>query len=276
MKPKPYLQVRRGKRIGIHGHRGSRGTHPENTIAAFEEAALAGADFVELDLQLSRDGVPIVYHNPELSGHHCRDEQGVTLTQPISIRSLDAEEIILFECGSIPQTHFPDQKLEPGQRVPTLERVFEWVSTRFPKLGINIEIKIDSTELSPGPDPQTFSEAVFELIQKYHFQERVIVQSFDFRPLQFIRQRDPRMTISCLFGETCDFVGRIKDVGANICAPHFKLANQELIESLHSQGIEILPWTVNLDSDWQNLIRLNVDGIITDFPRRLVEWVKQN
>ena len=75
-------------KVVVHGHRGSRGTRPENTLPAFEEGARVGADFLELDVHLSKDDVPIVSHDPVISGKLCRDEHGNIVKTPTRIRDL--------------------------------------------------------------------------------------------------------------------------------------------------------------------------------------------
>src|SRR5687768_6511398 len=103
------MRIRQKNRIGVHGHRGSRGTHPENTFAGFREALAAGADFFELDLHLSADDVPIVFHDPVVTERVCKIET------PTPVRLLKAKDLREIECGS-------------GEKIPTFEAVLKWVA----------------------------------------------------------------------------------------------------------------------------------------------------
>lgn len=245
------------KKIEIHGHRGSRGTHPENILSSFKEAWEAGADFFELDTHLSKDDVPIVFHDGEVGPRVCLNQA----LRPL--RDLTAAELCEIDVGSVPQKTYPDQKLCPGEKIQTLEKVLEWVASTPPPFGVNIEIK-----MSAG-DPILFARKVLELVNRYDLSRRVVVQSFDFRPLVETRRLDPKIFISCLFEKKADFVEEARKVGANAIGPLFLLLEKSVVDKAHAAGLKVLPWTVNLEADWKSLIALGVDGLITDYPRKL-------
>lgn len=265
------LRVRKEGKISIHGHRGSRGTLPENCLPSFEEAWKAKADFFELDVHLSKDDVPIVFHDPVITRRVCVDAE-----KPVTVRSLPAAAIVGFDCGSVPQPNFPKQKLLPGTKISTLESVLKWVASEATGIGVNIEIKLEAVRPEELPSPEGISRRVLEVVDKYHLEDRVILQSFDFRPLGEIRRLKPDMAMSCLFERATDFVAEAKKVGANIIGPFFQLLDASIVKKAHAAGIEVLPWTVNEPADWRKVLDLGVDGIITDYPRTLYEEMKKN
>lgn len=267
------IKVRQGNRIGIHGHRGSRGTHPENIIPSFEEALKAGADFFELDLHLSKDDIPMVFHDPVISGRVCRNANQEVVRKPIALRNLTAAAIQEYECGDVRQTNFPQQKLFPGTRIPTLEEVLEWM-TKYPTIGVNIEIKMEAVEPHHLPKPELFAERVVSLVRKYGVLDRTIVQSFDFRPLVEAKKLEPALTLSCLFEREADFVAQALKTGAKIIGPNHQLITIELVKRAHDRGVEVLPWTVNDRAAWERMLELGVDGIITDYPQALKAYLQ--
>lgn len=266
------IKVRQKDRIGIHGHRGSRGTHPENVIVSFEEAAKAGADFFELDVHLSSDDIPIVFHDPVISGRVCRNKDGEVVRQPIALRTLKATEIQQYECGDVRQTNFPNQKLLPGLRIPTLEEVLKWMESH-PAIGVNIEIKMEALSSHQMPKPELFARKVVELIREYKILNRVIVQSFDFRPLIEAKKLEPKLTMSCLFEKEADYSAQALKTGAQIIGPNHQLLSEEIVTRAHDRGLEVMPWTVNDKGAWEKMIEFGVDGIITDYPHALKAYL---
>jgi len=245
------------KKIEIHGHRGSRGTHPENILSSFKEAFEAGADFFELDTHLSKDDIPVVFHDGEVGPR-------ITAGQALRpVRELTAAELCELDVGSVPQPSYPHQKLCPGEKIQTLEKVLEWVASTPAPFGVNIEIK-----MSAG-DPVLFARKVLDLVNQFDLSRRVVIQSFDFRPLVETRRLDTKVFISCLFEKKADFVAAARTVGANAIGPLFLLLEKSIVDKAHAAGLKVLPWTVNMESDWKSLIDLGVDGLITDYPRKL-------
>ena len=262
------------KNIQVQGHRGSRGTHPENTLSSFEEAVSAGADWIEFDLVLSKDDVPIVSHDATISVDLCLDARKKPLTRLIPIKTQTVKQLKAFDCGSVPNPVFPEQKTVPGQTFVTLEEVLIWAK-RFPdkKVRFNIETKTSAPQKQFEPNPRKFVDSIVRLLRKYHQIENSILQSFDFRTLAEARKMEPSLKLSTLFDKPGPICKATKELGATIASPNLSLLTQELIKECHSLGIEIHPWTLNQESDWKSAISLGVDGIITDYPRKLTTFL---
>lgn len=261
------------KHVLIHGHRGSRGTHPENTLPAFQEALAAGADILELDMQLSADQVLIVSHDPVLDNHLCKDKNGKPVDPPIAIHLLKASEIAEYDCGSTPNPRFPEQQQIKNTPKPTLEQLFRWAKEAAPHIQFNIETKMVAPKKEWIADPEIFVTKTLELLRKYHLIDRTILQSFDPRTLEVAKKKAPELRLSYLFEDEKDFPARTARLGAKIASPEASLVTQETVKECHQNGIEVHPWTINEPKEWERLIQAGVDGIITDYPRKLVAYL---
>ncbi len=261
------------KLIWVHGHRGSRGTHPENTIPAFAEAVMAGAQVLEMDLQLSKDQIPVVSHEPMITGQLCRDSTGKPVREPIAIRVLTLSEIKQFDCGSVKQEKFPEQKLIPNTPIPTLDEVLLWTEKMAPNVLFNIETKMSAPKAEWVADPQLFAETVVSVLRKFRVVERTLLQSFDFRTLGWARKLEPKIRLSCLFENQSDFCDLTVKFGGDIASPHFRLVTPERVKVCHEKKVQVVPWTVNDERGWQKMTDAGVDGIITDYPRKLVNYL---
>lgn len=262
------------QKVSIHGHRGSRGSHPENTIPAFEEAVAAGAHVLEFDLQLTADDVPIVSHDPYLTAQHCRYRDGKPLTAPIPIRSLKVKQLEAFECGSVAQARFPEQKQIPGTPIPTLDGLLTWWKKNAGKLEMNIETKMSAEDPKWIPDPTLFARKVIEALRKHGAVGKTILQSFDFRTLTAAQKIEPTLRLSCLFEESKSFCDETAEIGAQWASPALKLVNPAEVAKCHAKKIQVVPWTANNEKEWRALLASEVDAIITDYPRKLAAYLK--
>ena len=264
IKPKPE----------IHGHRGSRGTHPENTLVSFEEAVQSGADWVELDLVLTQENIPVVSHDPNVSMDFCLDSQKKSLSQLLPIKTLSIKRLKTFDCGSVPNPKFKEQVAVPGQKIPTFEEVLIWVS-KIPsrKMKLNIETKMTALRPNLEPSPQKFVAAIVSLLKKYNQIDNTALQSFDFRTLREAKKMEPKLKLSALFEKPDSICKTSKELGAYIASPDFSLVTPKLVQECHSMGIQVHPWTLNMESEWKLALSFGVDGIITDYPRKLKKFL---
>lgn len=259
------------KKIVVHGHRGSRGTHPENTIPAFQEAVDAGADVLELDMHLTADDVVVVVHDPELTGKLCKDKKGKKLKKPVAVRKLKLKDLKTYDCGSVAHEKFPEQKQIPGTRIPTLEEVLEWRAKTAPKIALNIETKMDGKNV---PSADHFVTKVVEVLRKFDAVEATILQSFEFKTLEAAKKIEPKLKLSALFDEKeKDICNRAASIGVQFVSPHFSLATAEEVKACHGKSMQVVPWTLNDEAQWKAAIAAGVDGIISDYPRKLIKYL---
>ena len=256
------------RRIEIHGHRGSRGTHPENTLKGFEEALASGADYFELDTQFSADGEPVVFHDPVISSRVC-----FGVFDEIPVRTLTARELAAYDVGCVAQRNFPEQQLAPGAHIATLDEVLAWLVKASPEFRVNIEMKVEATSPDLMPDVPKYTHRVLELVKKHGLGDRTLLQSFDFEPLKIAREAEPSLRLSCLFDVRTDYVKEALEVGANVIGPHFSFVTPKVVRSARDAGLQVIPWTVNEPKDWITLLAMGVDGLITDYPRELAHFL---
>jgi glycerophosphoryl diester phosphodiesterase len=258
------------RHILVHGHRGARSVLPENTIPAFEHAIEAGADFIEVDIYATKDDVLIVTHDPTVSPTIC---SGPYLKRPI--RELTLAQVRELDCGSLKNPGFPEQKPVPGARIPTLDEVLQLAPRG--KFGFNIEIKMSKTHPEYYTSPEEISRMTLEAIRKHKLDKRVIVQSFDFRPLHAMRRLAPEIRMAALFqNDKRDFTEIAKEAGGTpIVAPNYNLVTKEQVDKAHKAGLQVVPWTANTPDVWQRLVDAGVDAIITDDPAALISFLKK-
>jgi glycerophosphoryl diester phosphodiesterase len=226
--------------IQVHGHRGARAVMPENTLPAFRYAISVGADFLEMDVAVTRDDVPVISHDPVL-------RSGET------IRQLALAEL---------------RRIDPT--VPALDEVLA-----LDGAGFNIEMKSYPQEPRFTPPPDRCAALLLYAIHGRAVGARVIVQSFDFRILRETRRLAPRIRLAALVEtDTPDFVAATRAAGADIMAPQFPLVTAEKVAAARAAGIPVVPWTVNTPADWSRVVEAGVDGIISDDPAALITWLK--
>lgn len=233
----------------IFGHRGSAETHPENTMVSFEAAYEAGADGVELDVQLSKDLVPVVIHDETVD----RTTNGKGWVKDLTVaelKNLDAGSWFDPSCS--------------GATIPILEEVLEWIAST--PLLLNIELKSGVVRY-----PQ-IEERVLSLVKKYQLIDRVIISSFNHYSLVEIRQLDPTIETAILFMEGLyEPWNYAKSVGAKGLHCFLPVAVPELLIGAKQAGTPVRPFTVNEDKHIAALIKNGVDALITDCPEKAVK-----
>lgn len=265
--------------IAVHGHRGSRGTAPENTIPAFEAALMAGADVLELDMGVTKDGVLVVSHEPKVTPERCLGPDGKKLEAAVPLKDLTLAELKKYDCGSLPNPRFPQQIPVPGTPMPALEEVFSYVkASGYPgaaAVEFNIETKIFPAEPELTPSPEEFAGLVVAAVKKAGLEKRVMVQSFDVRTLKAVKKLEPAIRTSQLtYEELLDIVPALKAAKTDIWSPNSRWITPESIKEAHAAGIKVAPWTINTRKEWDMAIAAGVDAIITDYPDALAEYLK--
>ena len=265
----------------VHGHRGCRGILPENTIDGFKKAVELGCDQLELDVVLSADGQVVVSHEPWMHPTICQLPDGRTIdaerAMDLNLYRMTVAEIQRYDCGSLPHPGFPDQDQRRSVK-PTLMQVVE-ASDEHALLsgnvspGYNIEIKSDpSLYDTHQPRPAAFVAAVIATIDSLGISERCQLQSFDPAILEAVHSERPDLRVALLVENADDLatnLGRLSFT-PQAYSPSFELATPELLSELRAKDIELVVWTVNEVQDIQRMIQLGVDGIISDYPDRVI------
>lgn len=270
------------KIIDWQGHRGARGLAPENTIPAFLKALeYPAVRTLELDLAVSKDSQLVISHEPWMNAVFCLQPDGSPIIEEeeqsrFAIYQMDYEEVKAFDCGSKGNPNFPEQKLMKAYK-PTLREMVttieEHVKTNeLPLPYYNLEIKSEvEWDSILCPNPQTFARLVVDEVEKLGISKRVVVQSFDLRPLREVRALGHDLRLALLVYLPGRLEDQLDQLGfvPQIYSPYYKLVTANLVDEAHDRGMKIIPWTVNETLVMDSLLQMGVDGIITDYPDRI-------
>lgn len=286
-KTTPVAESSQYEAFDIQGHRGCRGLLPENSIAGFIKAIDIGITTLEMDVVISRDSQVLLSHEPWLSSIICKTPTGEEVAENSerdwNLYQMNYEEIAACDCGQRIHPGFPDQVLAFSAK-PLLSQVIDTVeayllANDLPPVSYNIETKSDpSGDNIFHPEPSTFVSLLMEVIAGRGIVDRVMIQSFDPRTLQEARLVDSLMQLVLLVEGEKPAAVRIEELGFTpaVYSPEHILVTDSLVNWTREVGMKLIPWTVNEPSDMKRLIEMGVDGIISDYPDRLVKVLAEN
>lgn len=263
----------------VQGHRGCRGLMPENTIPAMIKALDLGVTTLEMDVVISKDNKVVVSHEPWFEAEITTKPDGSFIkpaeAMQYNIFQMNYDEILKYDVGMKPHPRFPQQQKIKAIK-PLLADLFDSVAEsmktrRRPFPYFNIETKcLPAGDGRFHPKPEEFVELLMTVIKEKQLEERVIIQSFDFRTLKYLHEKYPSIKTSMLIedSDVNDFEGQLKRLGftPQVYSPNRTLVDDELIKQCHDKSMKIIPWTVNDKKEISKLKKMGVDGIITDFP----------
>lgn len=237
----------------IFGHRGSAGTHPENTMISFKEAARVGADGIELDIQMTKDGVIVVIHDETVkrttNGKNKGWVKDYTLKQ---IKKMDVSYKFKDKYGIC--------------EIPTLEEVFDWAKSN--QLLINVEFK---TGLVSYKD---IEEKTLKMISDCGLENRIVLSSFNHYSLVKCRRISSTIDLAILYMEGLyepwDYAKRLTTNGIH---PYHQTINKEIVEESKHNGIAVRPFTINDEKKMKQFIDFGCSAIITDYPKKALALI---
>ena len=298
----------------LQAHMGGRDARPQNTLPAFAYALSVGVTTLEMDVVITADDVPVINHNRRVSWFLAKNPWGRFLStdEEPDIRYTTLEDLRKFDVGAMSpdapygywEAHGKTQKPVPGVTIPTLEEVFQLVKDwGNDDVFLSLETKSTPYVVNPAnPTPEEWTHAIYDLAVEYDLQDRIMIQSFDWRTLQEMKRIDPRVATVALTanqpswnleGDEGDYQWPdadrpspwmagldLKDFGnspvqaaaaidADVYSPYYKEVTPEVIQEAHSLGMRVTPYTVNDAEQMRALIAMGVDGIITDRPATL-------
>ncbi|MBM4354604.1 MAG: glycerophosphodiester phosphodiesterase [Deltaproteobacteria bacterium] len=197
-----------------------------------------------------------------------------------AVRSLTLAEVKRLDCGTLPSSKFPSARTVPGARIPTLAELFDLVGGEgLPgggRIRFNIELKGIPARPDLTPPVAKFVELVLGVVRAHGMDKRVQIQSFDHRYLAEVRRLSPGIPIALLIQNTLpDLPAMAAVLKAEVVAPDKDWITAQEVKALHRAGVRVVPWTVNEESDWERLVSIGVDGIITDDPAGLLAFLKK-
>lgn len=238
----------------IFAHRGFSGLYPENTMLAFRKAAEVGCDGIELDVQLTKDGVIVIMHDETIDR---------TTNGKGNLRDYTYEELCAFDCcGKFTGMY-------DFQRIPTLQEYLEWVKDTG--LLTNIELKNSVYYY------ENLEEKVIDMVRELGMEDRVIFSSFNLVSVTKCKRMIPEIPMGFLSETRVDNMGAFaKEYQVEYYHPDKSYLTENQVEDCHRKGIGVNVWTVNKKTDMERMAEWKVDGIFTNYPDKAKELKTKN
>jgi glycerophosphoryl diester phosphodiesterase len=288
----------------VQGHRGARGLRAENTLPSFEVAFDLGVSSVETDVHLTADAAAVLVHDPAVSvGGAQILIRALPLAELRALRADANSDLNSFpqpqaECTPLAKRLAADYGIDPFG-IPTLTELFGFAESYAGELGreagktreqqeharrVVFDLELKRVPFLPmtigdgydGTEAGLLERRVLEEIDKAGLLARTRVRSFDHRSLVYLKKLQPKLETAALIAYTApvDPGQMLLDAGADVYAPEYRFVDAEIVRLVHAAGKRILPWTVNEPHEWERLLTFGVDGVTTDYPDRLLAWLK--
>ena len=287
-----------GKDIQIYSHRGARGLGPENTMVNYAQSLRIGVDYVDMDVNMTADGVLAVTAGERLNPDITRNAEGEFIKKCPPIHDLTFAELQEYNVGEIkPGTvyagYFPDQLPEDVARIPALDEVIEFTKEiAGDDVGFQIEIKNDPSKPEESATPDEYAEALYETLKEHDIVNRTEVQAFDFSNLIKLNAIDATVKTAYLTvrGKSGlkwtggvspndfdnSFPKMVSELGGAVWDPYEMDLSKKELEEAHDLGLKVVVWgSPGLEGTQWNypqisrLMDWEVDGIISDRPDEL-------
>ena len=263
----------------FQGHRGCRGLMPENSIPAMLKAIDLGVTTLEMDVVFTKDNVAILSHEPFFNNEITTKPDGkyvdIAEEKSLNIYKMTFAQTQKFDVGLKPHPRF-DKQQKIAIHKPALAAMIDSVESytaknNLTKINYNIETKTTpETDKIFNPVPVAFVDMLMKVITAKNISDRVIIQSFDRRTLQYLHKKYSTIRTALLIEATDknSFRKQLKDLGFSptIYSPDQSLVNPNLITECHKRNIQIIPWTVNDKKEIIKFKKIGVDGVISDYP----------
>lgn len=318
--PTPAGPVNLPSGFDLQAHMGGRDARPENTLPAYAYALSIGVTTLEMDIVMTADDQLVLHHSSKLSWYLAKNPWGkfLTVDEAPDIRYMTLDAIKKFDLGAMSpdapygywDAHGATQQPVPGTTIATFEEVLQLVKDWGNEdVFLSVETKSTPYVVNPAnPTPEEWVSAFYDLVVEYDMQDRVMLQSFDWRTLQEMKRVDPRIATVALTanqptwnveGDEGDYQWldaegrspwmagmRLADYGndpveaaaainADIYSTYYKELTPAIIAKAQSLGMRVVPYTVNDAEQMRLMIEMGVDGLITDRPATLRDVMGQ-
>ena len=292
--------------IRIYGHRGARGDIVENSIEGFKYTFGLGIKAIEFDVLISKDNTPVLFHDYTLNVNMVKDSSGNWIdNSDLKINNLTYDEISKYNIESLKPgsgyaDRFKNQKSAKGAKIPKLIDLFELATEEQNKdVFLNLEVKSNPTLKGVTPEPKDMVESILKDIKKYNLEDRIVVTSFDWRILYELKKQNSSvlrgfLTLQQNLGSTKKNIYEnspwmekqfsledlfllpniIKSLEGHVWSVFYRDVTKQNVELAHKHGLATCVWTVNREQDIIRMIEYGVDGIITDYPKKVQEICK--
>ena len=273
------------KTIDLQAHRGGAGLMPENTFSSMKNALDLKINTLEMDLQISSDGQVVVSHDNYFHPR-CAIRPDGTLVQPEDpkeyIHTMPYDSIAKYEVGLRPTEQWPEKQLV-SEHVPLASELLDFTEqyardNGLPLPGYNIEIKSKQGEGEGTlwPEYKEFCDTCIPILLSKNLGERLVVQTFDARSMEYIHEKWPEISLSYLTKKDPDIESILSSLSFTPAwwSPNYSAVTPENVAYCHSLGIKVVPWTVDEPEDIRRMAECGVDAIISNYPDRLIEILR--
>ena len=292
--------------VRIYGHRGARGDMVENSISGLKYAFDLGIRAVEFDVVISKDNIPVLFHDYRLNPDLVKDSSGNWITDKnMKLKDLTYEEISKYTIESVkPDTkyakRFKNQQSAKGEKIPKLTNFFKLVNEdKYKDAFLNLEIKSTLTQENVTPNPEKMVSLILKDIKEYDLENRTLITSYDWRILYELKKQNPNilrgfitlqqdlpttkknvyenspwMVKNYPMEELFLLPNIIKSIEGHVWSVFYRDVTKQNVELAHKHGLATCVWTVNREKDIIRMIEYGVDGIITDYPKKVQEICK--
>lgn len=263
------------------GHRGTRGLMPENTVPAMIKGIATGANTIEFDVHITKDKQVVVYHDAAFTPSYTTMPDGSDIPAADKAKytfyQMNYDSIRQFIIGEKPYPAYPEQQ-RLRSYAPLLSELIDSVEAytkahNLPPVHYLLEIKSSAkTDGTDQPAPEEYMRIMMGVKQLQPLGDRLLIQSFDMRPLQVLHRTHPHIKLGFLTSDKkATFEQHLEQLGFTpfFYNPEYHLVTPELVNKCHAKHIRIVPWTVQDPAEMKKLATTGVDGIITDYPNRL-------
>ena len=271
--------------VDLQAHRGGAGLMPENTISAMKNAMDMHVNTLEFDLQVSADGLVVVSHDnyfhprysmrPDSTLVQKEDPKEYLFTMPY-------DSIAKYDVGLRPVDRWPLQK-KISEHKPLASKLIDFTEEYAAEKGLspfryNIEIKSKAGkgEGNLWPDYKEFCDICIPVLLSKNLGDRLVVQSFDVRALEYIHKKWPQVILSYLTEDETDIVQILSQISFKPTwwSPNHQVVTSTNVAYCHGMGIKVVPWTVDEPDDIRRMVEVGSDAIISNYPDRLIEVVR--
>jgi len=276
----------------LQAHRGGRGETTEESLRAFGKAIELGVSTLELDIAITKDGQPLVWHDPTIDAEKCVDTGPAFAGDPLYpyvgklVHELTLVQLRTLDCGRS-LAEFPRAEVVRDNKIATLPEVFALADSYRAGVRFNIETKVEADRPRRSAAPQEFVDVILAAVRSAGKVSSVEIESFDWRTLPMVRQAEPSIPLVALYNDETwapdspwlaginatgvgDPMIGARMVGADIVSPDYQLVTgRPYVEHAHALGLKVIPWTVNDTDAMRAQIGYGVDGLITDYPTLL-------
>ena len=234
------------------------GHAPENTMTSFELAVDYGAEMLEFDVRLTKDGIPVIVHDSNLDR---------TSNKSLNVADLNAKDLLELDAGSWFDLRFA------GERIPRLATLLKWSATKKTKSGgtlsFFVELKVDGDEKRR----ESLIQAVLKELKEFKVLTRSVLISFDEPSLALCHKISPTTATGFLYSDFLyDALDRAKNLKVNHILPRKDRVTGDLVSEAHDAGMAVMAWTADRLDEFRKLVIWGVDAIATNYPDRLIEF----